>query len=248
MQDNRTLKLLFAAESTANFPAEAQIQAVQRLMASTGGALVLLRMAEAKSLPAKLQHDIVARAANHPDSNVRVLFEPFIPEDKRPKRLGDAITLDEILALDGDPERGQQIFFQSSAAQCKNCHVVQGQGTSFGPDLSQIGKKYERQTLLETILEPSKAIAPEYYAYLLETRAGQVYVGFLVEQNEQHVILKDAQGKLIRTASSDVAELVKHDKSLMPELVLRDVTAQDAADLLAYLVTLTEEQAKTKRN
>ena len=43
-----------------------------------------------------------------------------------------------------------------------------------GPDLSQIGKKYERRALLETILEPSKAIAPEYIVHLVETTGGEV--------------------------------------------------------------------------
>jgi putative heme-binding domain-containing protein len=118
--------------------------------------------------------------------------------------------------------------------------MVQGQGGSVGPDLSQIGKKYERATLLETILQPSKAIAPEYYAYLLETTRGQVYAGFVVEKTDQQVVLKDANAQLIRVPAAEVAELAKQEKSLMPELVLRDVTAQDAADLLAFMATLTE--------
>src|SRR5262249_7708408 len=40
-----------------------------------------------------------------------------------------------------------------------------------------------------------------------------------------------------------IVEMVKQDKSLMPELVLRSVTAQDAADLLAYLVSLQSTNA-----
>ncbi|MGH7137967.1 MAG: hypothetical protein ACREHD_19635, partial [Pirellulales bacterium] len=106
-------------------------------------------------------------------------------------------------------------------------------------DLSQIGKKYERATLLETILDPSKAIAPEYTAYLLETAQGQVYAGFLVERDDKQVVLKEATGKLIKVAAEDVEALEAQQKSLMPELVLRDVTAQDAADLLAYLTSLS---------
>jgi hypothetical protein len=38
--------------------------------------------------------------------------------------------------------------------------------------------------------------------------------------------------------AAEVGEVVKQEKSLMPELVLRDMTAQDAADLLAFLESL----------
>ena len=140
----------------------------------------------------------MAKATAHPDSNVRVLYEKFIPEAERPKKLGEAITADEILALTGDAKRGREIFNKSSAAQCKKCHAVQGFGGTLGPDLSKIGKKYERKALLETILDPSKAIAPEFVPYLLETTSGQVYAGFLVERTDEHVVLKDVKSQLMR--------------------------------------------------
>ncbi|HVX10859.1 MAG TPA: PVC-type heme-binding CxxCH protein [Pirellulales bacterium] len=218
---------------------EAKVKATEQLVSSIAGALAMLRWIDSKTVPEELRKVAIAKAANHPDSNVRVLYEKFIPEDQRPKRLGAAIKPEEILALAGDAGRGREIFFHSSAAQCKNCHRIHNVGATTGPDLSQIGKKYERATLLETILNPSKAIAPEYIPYLLETVQGQVYAGFLVEKSDQRVVLKDAMGKLITVAAADVEVLEPQQKSLMPELVLRDVTAQDAADLLAYLTSLT---------
>ncbi len=91
---------------------------------------------------------------------------------------------------------------------------------------------------METILNPSKAIAPEYVPYVLETTGGRVYAGFLVERNEQYVVLKDIKNQRIRVKTADVETLAQQEKSLMPELVLSEVTAQDAADLLAFLNTL----------
>jgi len=213
--------------------------AADRLIASTGGALLLLRLIEEEQLKGALREEVIARATTHPDSNVRVLYEKFIPEGQRPQRLGDAFGAEEILALEGDARRGQRIFAHSSAAQCKNCHAVEGEGGAVGPDLSQIGKKYERKTLLETILDPSKAIAPEYVPYVVETTGGRVFAGFVVENNDRQLVLKDAEGKLIRIPADEVDVLERREKSLMPELVLRDVTAQDAADLLAYMTGLT---------
>jgi putative heme-binding domain-containing protein len=237
LQDVKTLKEVLL---TDKFPPRVRESAADRLMQSTGGALVLLRLIDAGQLPDVVRRAVIAKAADHPDSNVRVLYEKFIPEAQRPKKLGESIKPEQILALQGDAQRGEKIFNQSSAAQCKSCHALQGNGGTLGPDLTTIGKKYERKSLLETILEPSKAIAPEYIPYLLETSGGQVYGGFLVEKTDEHVLLKDVKSQLIRIPAGEVEALAAQTKSLMPELVLRDVTAQDAADLLAFLMTLNQ--------
>lgn len=206
---------------------------------SPSGALGLLKLIEDNKLPGSVAKAVLAAAVKHPDSNVRILYERFLPADQRPQKLGDAIKAEEILKLSGNAGRGHEIFAKSNAAQCKNCHMVDGVGGgAIGPDLSLIGKKYERAALLETILLPSKAISHEYLPHLLETTQGQTYLGFLVEETPERVVLKDAQGKYYRVAKSDVESLAKQNVSLMPELVLKDITAQDAADLLAYLTTL----------
>jgi putative heme-binding domain-containing protein len=202
------------------------------------GALILLKLIDDNRLPAPLAAAAIAQAASHPDANVRVLYERHIPAADRPQRLGEQVEPAAILALTGDATRGEQIFTYSTAAQCKNCHAVAGQGGAIGPNLSAIGKKYERAALLETILDPSRAIAPEYRVYTLETAAGLVHAGFLVEQTDREIVLKDAEGKLTRVPSGEVEHLEATDRSMMPDLVLRDITAQDAADLLAYLETL----------
>jgi putative membrane-bound dehydrogenase-like protein len=219
-------------------PESTRRRLVDRLMQHATGALILLKLIDDNRLPAPLAAAAIAQAASHPDANVRVLYERHIPAADRPQRLGEQVEPAAILALTGDATRGEQIFTYSTAAQCKNCHAVAGQGGAIGPNLSAIGKKYERAALLETILDPSRAIAPEYRVYTLETGAGLVHAGFLVEQTDREVVLKDAEGKLTRVPAEEVEHLEATDRSMMPDLVLRDITAQDAADLLAYLETL----------
>jgi putative membrane-bound dehydrogenase-like protein len=235
VQDIRTLREILCTDA---FSPDVRRSAAERLVDSVGGAIVLLRLIDENQLASDLKQLVVDRAVAHPDSNIRVLYEKFIPEAERPKKLGKAIRPEDILALAGDANRGRIIFNKSSAAQCKACHAVQGFGGTLGPDLSNIGKKYERNTLLETILDPSKAIAPEFIPHLLETKSGQVYAGFLVERSGDRVVLKDVKSQLIRLAADEVEALVPQQKSLMPELILSEVTAQDAADLLAFLTTL----------
>ncbi len=235
VQDIKTVRALLVDDKLA---AKDRQAVANRLLGNPGTAVVLVKLIEESRLGPDLAKHAVSAAGKHPDSNVRILFEKYLPEDQRPKRLGDAIRAEEILKLTGDVKRGERIFRLSTAAQCKSCHSVNGEGATLGPDLSTIGKKYDRAALLETILEPSKAISHEYVPHLVETSAGLTYLGMLVEKNAERVVLKDTQSKLIRIPAGDVESIQEHRISLMPELVLKDVTAQDAADLLAYMKTL----------
>ena len=237
--DLQDMKGLSEVLTSDKFTLADRKSAAARLLESTGGALVLLKMIDEDRLAADFKQSLIATIIKHPDANVRLMYERHIPADLRPKKLGASIEPDAILALTGDVARGEQIFRNSSAAQCKSCHVVQGVGGNVGPDLSMIGRKYERAALLETIMNPSKAISHEYKPHMVETINGQVFVGFVVEKTDAQLVLKDIRGNLIRVHAADVETLVEQQRSLMPELILQEVSAQDAADLLAYLTTLT---------
>jgi putative membrane-bound dehydrogenase-like protein len=233
------VKKLFTSDDT---PAALKEAAANRAMESAGGALVMLRLIEEGALPQNLREGAIAAATKHADTNLRILFERFIPEADRPKRLGASVKPEEILALKGDQKRGQQIFFKSSAARCNACHKVNGKGQNVGPDLSQIGKKYDARAMLETILEPSKAIAPEFVVHLVETDSGTVLAGFILEKNNQELKLKDSEGKTHTIPTAEIVGVHPQVKSMMPELVLQEITAQDAADLLTFLASLKPDE------
>ena len=212
--------------------------ATGRLVATTRGGLALMHLVDEEHLLDDVRRQVVTVAAGQSDANVRDLFERFLPESARTKRLGSVIRPGDILQLTGDAGRGKHLFFNSSAVQCKNCHQIHHEGDPLGPDLTQIGKTYNRPALLETILEPSKKIAPEFVPYLLETTEGQIIVGLLAKRTDQEVVLKSAERKLIQVPADEVELLLPQSKSLMPELLLRDLTAQQVADLLEYLLSL----------
>ncbi len=216
----------------------ARTAAIGRLASSTRGALMLLGLIDRGQSSETLRRDVAAIARNSPLIEVRDLFERFIPEEERLKRLGDVADRGAILALRGDRERGRSIFTTNAAAQCKSCHKVGDVGETVGPDLTRIGTKYNKPALLDQILEPSKTIEPQYTTYLLETKDGRVLSGLAVERTKDRVVLKDAQGKTIEVSSANIERLVPQSRSLMPELLLRDLTAQQVADLLEFLATL----------
>src|SRR5262249_26047798 len=146
-------------------------------------------------LPESGRKAVTEAAVRHGDAAIRDLFESFVPEEERVKRLGDLIRPAELLKLTGDVERGRQLFHKTAGVQCRNCHKIGTDGTEIGPELSQIGKKYNRSKLLESILEPSKNIEPKYVTWLVETTAGKVYTGVLVRKDDAEIIIKDAQNK-----------------------------------------------------
>jgi putative heme-binding domain-containing protein len=213
-------------------------EAIDRLLASTSGALYALRGVDTGQVAEAARKQLVEAARKHPAAAVRDLFERFVPEDERVKRLGSVVKPAAILALRGDGARGRALYFQGAGVTCRNCHRVGKEGHEVGPDLSEIGKRYDRARLLESILEPSKTIDPAYVTYLLETTRGAVHSGLLVKKTEAEVVLKSAEGKLLTVPAREVETLVPQQKSLMPELLLRDMTAQQVADLLEFLASL----------
>lgn len=216
-----------------------QVQrAIDMLLSTTSGSMQLLRMVDQSELPAPVTSFVVEKATRHSDVTIRDLFERFLPTEKRIKRLGSLVKAEQILALAGDSGRGKQVFFETSGVSCKNCHRIQKEGKEIGPELTTIGKKLTRVQLLESILEPSKLIEPKYVTYLAETDDGRIVTGLLLDKNDDEVVLKDAQDKVSRIPRTKIEQLVPQRQSLMPDLLFRDMTAQQVADLIEYLSTL----------
>ena len=126
----------------------------------------------------------------------------------------------------------------SPAAQCKSCHRLEGQGEALGPDLVHVGTRYPRAELLRQIIEPSQTIDPKYATYVVATKEGQVHSGLLAEKTDLEVVLKDLQNRATRIPADQIQQMTRSDRSMMPDLLLRDLTAQQAADLLDFLASL----------
>lgn len=221
--------------------ADARAARIDELLATTTGAINLMRTADSELLDTEIRAQVVSRATDSSADHIRDLFERFLPEELRPKRLGNVISPDAILSLNGDEERGKELFLKAAGVQCRNCHQIGGQGTAVGPDLSTVGTKYkERSRLLDTILYPSREIDPKFSVYLVQTTEGRVITGLVVKKDDQQVVLKDTRGKLTVVASDEIEEIVQQQQSMMPDLLLRDMTSLQVADLVAYLSSLKQ--------
>ncbi len=237
------------AEWSATFESEKRqrsserSQIVQQLLAHPGKALLLMKEIEQKRLCDTDVKDILKLTQVTTNTSVRDLFERFLPADQRVKRLGSFINAADILDLKGDAERGKTLFFGASGMQCAKCHQIGGTGGLVGPDLDGIGAKMNRYRVLETIIFPSKEIEKEWIAHVVELASGQVITGILASKSEKHVVVR-TMDKELKLAADDIASLTPQTASLMPEQLLRDATAQDAADLLLYLMQQKKKKAK----
>jgi uncharacterized repeat protein (TIGR03806 family) len=234
-EESRHLEQLRAV---TNATREKKMAVADQLLSTTSGAMRLTLALDERLLSLETKTLVLNQASFTSDPLVRDLFERFLPEEKRVKRLGNVIRPADVLKLPGDPARGKRVFGDMAGVQCKTCHRIGNMGRDVGPDLDGIGKKYGPEQLLESILEPSKTIDAKYVTYVVETKDGQVRTGLLVKRDADGIILKDAQNVLIRIPAAQVEGITGQSRSLMPELLLRDLTVQQVADLIAYLGSL----------
>lgn len=211
--------------------------AIEKLLASPAGALRLQEAWDANRLPEFVRPQVLASAAAK-DPAVRDLFERYVPDAQRVKRLGTVIRPEALLARKGDGARGKEVFFKTAGLQCATCHRVGKEGGQIGPDLSDVGKRLTRRQILESILDPSKDIDPKFAAYTVEVDDGRLLSGLIVAKDDKALTVRDPQGKDAVVALGKVVSQVPSKKSLMPDQLLRDLTADQAADLLAFLESL----------
>lgn len=211
---------------------------LQQILATTNGAMRVVEAIDSGKLAEAKRAKVVELAVQHSEVQIRDLFERFLPYDQRTKRLGSVIDPVAILQTKGSAERGRELFMNTVGVQCKNCHRINTTGREVGPDLSKIGARLQPVQLLESIVEPSKQIDPKYVTQSVETTDGKIVTGLLMEKSSNAMWLKDAQGKEIEIDLASVEFSTVQQRSLMPELLLQDMTVDQVRDLLAYLSSL----------
>jgi putative heme-binding domain-containing protein len=207
------------------------------LLASPKSALWAARKLGRGEMKPGARDRLLAATAKLPDGSIRDLFEGYLPsENQGPRKLGSNPRPRTILALKGNAEHGEKLFW-SPTVNCGSCHKIGERGTPLGPDLSTIGKMRSREDLLESILEPSRRIEPKYAAYVVHTADGRAFTGVLMKRDAKTLVLRDAQNKEIILEAHNVEEAQPSRISLMPQGQLAGLAAQEAADLLEYLAT-----------
>jgi putative membrane-bound dehydrogenase-like protein len=173
------------------------------------------------------------RLTEYPDRPVRLRASSLLD------KVGQAVSADreQVLAefadvahATGSADAGKAVYTK----HCANCHTIRGEGAAVGPDLtgmSVLGK----EELLVHILDPSRDVEGNYHSYTVVLADGRVLSGMLAGESATSIELLDDKAQRQQILRSDIDELTRSGKSVMPEGFEKQLARSELADLLAYV-------------
>ena len=134
-----------------------------------------------------------------------------------------------------DFEQGKKMF---AVARCNACHKLGGEGKAFGPDLTDVAKRFNRRDMLVSMLSPSTVIADKYKATRFEMADGKVVTGLIISEDDKHLQVSADPlnpGMLTTLPKNEIEAQSDSPVSSMPEDLLNTLTQEEVLDLLAFL-------------
>jgi putative heme-binding domain-containing protein len=192
------------------------------------------------------------------DQDIARVIQNGVPRTTM-KKLGDALKDEQIRKLiayirslarsptettwkpyvTGNAVAGRKLFVDlGGKAHCAQCHSIAGEGGRLGPALDRIASRRAPEFVMESILEPSQEIAPEYEAVIIATNDGRLITGLRVNETNFSIQLYGEDGRFYSFLKRDLEEVKVLKKSLMPEDFGELLTVKELHDLFAYLMTL----------
>jgi putative heme-binding domain-containing protein len=135
----------------------------------------------------------------------------------------------------GTAARGKVIV--EGKGGCLSCHRIGGSGPRVAPDLTDIGVARGVDMLYRSLTDPSAGMLPINRPVRITMKDGRSLNGRRLNEDTFTVQLIDDKERLHSIAKSDIRSLVVETKSSMPSFVGK-LTADELADVIAYLVTL----------
>ena len=136
----------------------------------------------------------------------------------------------------GDAANGERIFRRGETA-CYQCHAIAGAGGWLAPDLSSVGASSPLDYLIDSVLDPNKAVKDGYTGYTIVTSSGETYSGIKVSQDNKDLVIRDTAHERL-TIPIDQIKSQKQVGSLMPNGLADYLTHQELLDLVKFLSQL----------
>jgi len=231
-----TTPLLLSLAGDAKRDATLRRQAVRSLARTAQGANELLALARAGKLgdDVKFAASSELNGARWPEVKAEAAKLLPLPPGQNAAPLP---PISELVKMKGDAVNGAKIYTRQNPG-CINCHVVRGQGTELGPDLSEIGGKLGKDALYESILDPSAGISFGYEAWNIVLKSGDEPYGLIASETAEELAIKVVGGIVTKFKKSDVASRQQSKLSIMPAGLQQGMTTQEFVDLVEYLSTL----------
>lgn len=184
------------------------------------------------------RRSLQAVAKSHPESTtlVSAVLDVSTINNGRPSFDDTGAWLKRIAEVPGQAsvEAGRRIFFHPKLAQCATCHRHSGRGNVVGPELTFIAQQGDAASLLRSILEPNRDVAPQFYPTLLKLKDGTDFMGILLRSSNTEVF-RDLTGKERTFQKADIVECTELQTSPMPPGLVATLTDGELRDLLAFL-------------
>jgi cytochrome c oxidase cbb3-type subunit III len=140
--------------------------------------------------------------------------------------------------LPGDAVRGERVY---ASKGCGSCHMIQGQGSGFGPELTDIGARRSADFLRESVVAPEASVPDGFLLVELVTNSGAIVRGVRVNEDTFSIQIKDSKNEFHSYRTSELKELRKlRGKSPMPSYQ-GSLGAEELTDLTAYLAGLRDK-------
>ena len=229
-----------AATGLASALTPAHQRLLLKLAAHTNAGLrnEALRALRTQPLDAAVRQSLLEVAKRDPASAplVKAALDPASIAAGRPAAEDTAAWLKRLNTLPGQPDvvAGRRIFFHSRVALCSACHRHSGRGNVVGPDLSLVAQQGDPRAILQSILEPNRDVAPQFFPTQLELKDGTEFTGILLRSSSVDVF-RDLTGKERSFKPTDIVKRAELKTSLMPAGLVATLTDLELRDLLAFL-------------
>jgi putative heme-binding domain-containing protein len=139
-------------------------------------------------------------------------------------------------SVTGDPKRGQALY--QAKGHCSQCHIVSGQGSSLGPELTEIGARRSASHLRAAVLDPASTLPEGFLQVRLTTKDGRNITGVRLNEDTFSIQMLELNGGLRSFLKEDVQELRREPGQTPMPSFRAAFSASELDDLIAYLVSL----------
>ena len=209
-------------------------RAVRSLAAFSQGVEALVDIARRGDFPPDLAE--VAGAAITRSMHVRLREQAAKLFPVPPMRDSEPLPqMTELLVYVGNPAKGSEVF---ESATCSDCHIISGEGTNFGPDLSKIGDKLPKAGLYESILDPSASVSPTFELIHFSLSGQEEVSGFVISDAAGTITLRMEGGIVAEYQRDEILDRRRSSVSAMPDDLQEQMSVDDLVDLVEYLSRL----------
>jgi putative membrane-bound dehydrogenase-like protein len=216
-------------------------EALRGLARTQPGASALLKMARENQLPDDLKLLAASELNNVRWKRIQAEAAAVLPLP-RSAESEPLPPVAELARRTGDPIKGAAVFRRDAIA-CIKCHQVNGEGTDFGPNLSDIGTKLGKDALYESILNPSAGISFGYEAWQVHLKNGEDAYGLIASETDQELAIKAVGGLVTRYRKTGIVSRTQQKLSIMPANLQQTMRTQELVDLVEYLASLKTVRA-----